>query len=61
VLASRLKANRTTAQMKSWDERERSWNRYRKEVEQPNQGKKLLRRIGGNLLRPHSRSMMSMT
>lgn len=48
--------------MKSWDERERSWTRYRKEVEQQGQGKKLLRRIGGNLLmRPHSRGMMSMS
>lgn len=37
------------AQMRSWDERERSWARYRRDLES-NQRKKLLRRIGGRLL-----------
>ncbi|KAK8917282.1 hypothetical protein H634G_09128 [Metarhizium anisopliae BRIP 53293] len=37
------------AQMRSWDERERNWARFRREVEHT-QRKKLLRRIGGRLL-----------
>lgn len=37
------------AQMRSWDERERSWARFRRDLES-NQRKKLLRRIGGRLL-----------
>lgn len=37
------------AQMRSWDERERSWTRFRREAEH-HQRKKLLRRIGGRLL-----------
>ncbi|KND89762.1 hypothetical protein TOPH_05437 [Tolypocladium ophioglossoides CBS 100239] len=37
------------AQMKDWDERERSWARFRREVDN-GQRKKLLRRIGGRLL-----------
>lgn len=35
--------------MKDWDERERSWNKFRREVEM-GQRKKLLRRIGGRRL-----------
>lgn len=37
------------AQMKDWDERERSWVRYRREVDTGHR-KKLLRRIGGRRL-----------
>lgn len=37
------------AQMRSWDERERSWARFRRDLES-NQRKKLLRRIGGRRL-----------
>ncbi|KAK2592281.1 hypothetical protein QQS21_010034 [Conoideocrella luteorostrata] len=37
------------AQMTKWDERERSWARFRRDAEN-NQRKKLLRRIGGRLL-----------
>lgn len=38
------------AQMKDWDERDKSWIRFRREVE-TRQLKKLLNRIGGHLLR----------
>ncbi|KAG6032511.1 hypothetical protein E4U41_007214 [Claviceps citrina] len=37
------------AQMRSWDERERSWARFRRDLEST-QRKKLFRRIGGRLL-----------
>ncbi|UNI24113.1 hypothetical protein JDV02_009888 [Purpureocillium takamizusanense] len=37
------------AQMKSWDERERSWAKFRRELDNT-QRKKLLHRIGGRLL-----------
>ncbi|POR39280.1 Uncharacterized protein TPAR_00519 [Tolypocladium paradoxum] len=37
------------SQMKDWEERERSWTRFRREVDN-GQRKKLLRRIGGRLL-----------
>ncbi|KAG5930072.1 hypothetical protein E4U53_002312 [Claviceps sorghi] len=37
------------AQMRSWEERERSWSRFRRDIEST-QRKKLLRRIGGRLL-----------
>ncbi|KYK60671.1 hypothetical protein DCS_01809 [Drechmeria coniospora] len=36
-------------QMKSWEERERTWAKYRREIDNQ-QRKKLLRRIGGRLL-----------
>jgi hypothetical protein len=36
--------------MRSWDERERSWVRYRDRVEHQGHRKRLLRRIGGSLL-----------
>lgn len=42
-------ANCPPAQMKDWDERERSWARFRQQVDN-SQRKKLLRRIGGRLL-----------
>ncbi|KAI9163318.1 hypothetical protein HJFPF1_04924 [Paramyrothecium foliicola] len=38
------------AQMRSWDDRERSWTRYRSQVEQQGYRKKLFRRIGGGLM-----------
>ncbi|KAG5991082.1 hypothetical protein E4U43_004096 [Claviceps pusilla] len=37
------------AQMRSWEERERSWSRFRRDLEST-QRKKLFRRIGGRLL-----------
>lgn len=37
------------AQMRGWEERERSWARFRRDFEGV-QRKKLLRRIGGRLL-----------
>jgi len=37
------------AQMRSWDERERSWARFRREVEHT-QRKRLFHRFGGRLL-----------
>lgn len=37
------------AQMQNWDERERSWTRFRREADM-GQRKKLLRRIGGRRL-----------
>lgn len=37
------------AQMKDWDERDRSWNRFRRDAEMSSR-KKLLRRIGGRRL-----------
>lgn len=35
--------------MRTWDERERSWARFRREVDNP-QRKNLLRRMGGRLI-----------
>ena len=38
-----------SAQMKSWDERERSWAKFRRDLDNT-QRKKLLHRNGGRLL-----------